>query len=176
MGGFCRVLLRVLVAIAAGAHRATLAACLFALGLAGAAQLASVALRYGFGLGYLWLNDLAAWSFAALIVLSLPVALAMDANVRVDILRARQGRRSQAIFDRLALVLLLFPLFSLLIWAAAPQILMSWKIGEASAQSGGLPGYFIVRTLPGIAAALMVLQGAARLVHRAAASVAETRP
>ncbi len=176
MGAFCRVFRRVLLAAAAWAHRATLAACLLALALAGSAQLASVVLRYGFGLGYLWLNDLAAWSFATLIILSLPVALALDANVRVDILRARQGARGRAAFDRLAIALLLAPLFVLLLWALLPQIAMSWRIGESSGQIGGLPFYFLIRSLPALAAGLMLLQGAARFVAPAATTQSETRP
>lgn len=168
MGPLSRNLRRFLVATAAWAHRATLAACLLALAAAGSAQLASVALRYGLGLGYLWLNDLAAWSFATLIILSLPVALALDANVRVDLFRAGQGARSKAVLDRLAMALLLLPLFSLLIWSGLPQIAMSWRIGESSGQIGGLPGYFLIRSLPALSAGLMLLQGAARLAAPAA--------
>ncbi len=145
------------------ADAATLAACLALLLVLAVSQLSSVFLRYFMGQGFIWLGDVSAWSFAGVAMLSMPVALARDANIRVDVLVEESGEKTKRQIDFAAIILLLFPMFLLLAAGAWPQAVTSWRILEASPQIGGLPGYFLVRTLPVIAAGLMLLQGFARL-------------
>jgi TRAP-type mannitol/chloroaromatic compound transport system permease small subunit len=147
------------------ADAATLAACLALLAVLAASQLFAVFLRYFMGQGFIWLGDVAAWSFAALAMLSMPVALARDANIRVDVLVEASGEKARGRIDLAAICLLLFPMFLLLAVGAFPQAVMSWRILEGSPQIGGLPGYFLVRTVPVIAAGLMLLQGLARIAQ-----------
>jgi TRAP-type mannitol/chloroaromatic compound transport system permease small subunit len=147
------------------ADAATLAACLALLLVLAVSQLSAVFLRYFMGQGFIWLGDVTAWSFAALAMLSMPLALARDANIRVDVLVEKSGEKARKQIDLLAIVLLLFPIFLLLAASALPQVLTSWRILEASPQIGGLPGYFLVRTIPVIVAGLMLLQGLARLAE-----------
>jgi TRAP-type mannitol/chloroaromatic compound transport system permease small subunit len=147
------------------ADSATLAACFLLLASLCVSQLSAVFLRYFLGQGYIWLGDVSAWSFAGLAMLSMPVALARDANIRVDILVEESGAKTKNRIDIAAIVLLLFPLFLLLAIGAFPQAVTSWRILESSPQIGGLPGYFLIRTMPVIAACLMLLQGLARLAQ-----------
>jgi TRAP-type mannitol/chloroaromatic compound transport system permease small subunit len=153
------------IRIARLADAATLAACLALLLILAVSQLVSVFLRYFLGQGFIWLGDVSAWSFAALAMLSMPVALARDANIRVDVLVEESGEKARNRVDLAAIALLLLPMFLLLLVGAWPQAVMSWRILEASPQIGGLPGYFIVRTVPVIAAGLMLLQGFARVAR-----------
>ena len=60
--------------IAALLDRITRAACMVAVLLLVAAVLTIVVLRYGFGVGYIGLQDFANYSFAILLALSVPVA------------------------------------------------------------------------------------------------------
>lgn len=147
------------------ADAATLTACLALLSILAVSQLSAVFLRYFMGQGFIWLGDVSAWSFAGLAMLSMPVALARDANIRVDVMVEGSGPTARRRVDLAAIVLLLFPMFLLLAVGALPQALTSWRILEASPQIGGLPGYFLVRTLPVIAAGLMLLQGLARIAQ-----------
>lgn len=155
-------------AIIRGARRAdivTQAACVALLALLAISQLSAVFLRYFAGQGFIWLGDIAGWSFAGLVVLSMPVALARDANIRVDAFVEDAGETFRAWIDASAIVLFLIPIFFLLLAGAWPQMFMSWRIQEASPQIGGLPGYFLVRSLPVVGAILMLLQGLARLAR-----------
>jgi TRAP-type mannitol/chloroaromatic compound transport system permease small subunit len=126
-------------------------------------QMAVVTLRYAFSTGFLELQDIVAYAFAALVVLSVPLALRADRHVRVDVFRNNQSPARQRAIDRLAIVFLLLPVFVLTLYFAMPGILYSWSIREGSIETGGLPGYFIVKTALPTACILMVLQGLALL-------------
>ncbi|WP_143089833.1 TRAP transporter small permease subunit [Tropicimonas isoalkanivorans] len=153
----------VLNGIAAHVHRVTQRICQLLLGLIFIGQLVVVILRYVFGMGFIELQDAVAYSFATLVVLGLPVAQALDVHVRVDVLRANQTRQTQALFDRVGIIALLIPVFGLTIYWVWPDIVYSWSIREASAETGGLPGLFLVKSMLPLACALMILQGVAQL-------------
>jgi TRAP-type mannitol/chloroaromatic compound transport system permease small subunit len=155
-------------AIICGARRADLvtqAACLALLAVLAVSQLSAVFLRYFLGQGFIWLGDVASWSFAGLVVLAMPVALARDANIRVDAFVEDAGDTFRTRIDVAAILLLHVPMFLLIVATAWPQMIMSWRIQEASPQIGGIPGYFLIRSLPVVGALLMVLQGLARIAR-----------
>ena len=149
--------------LAAWLHRLTVLGCAGLLAVSLAAQLVTVILRYGFDTGFLWLQDLALWSFSALLMLAIPAALALDAHVRVDLFRERMSAAGRERLDRLSIPVLLFTLFGVLGWLTLPEAVEAWRIGEASPQIGGLPAFWIIRFVPVIAAVLALIQGAARL-------------
>ncbi|MEM7463955.1 MAG: TRAP transporter small permease subunit [Pseudomonadota bacterium] len=128
------------------------------------AQITIVVLRYAFGVGFLELQDMASYSFAMLVVLSIPVALRLDRHVRVDIFRSRQQITTQRRFDRFGIVLLLFPVFAMTLYIVMPQVIYSWQILEAGVETGGLPGYFLIKTALPATCFLMLLQGAALML------------
>lgn len=138
--------------------------CQVLLGLIFFGQFCVVVLRYVFGVGFIELQDAVAYSFAALVVLGLPVAQALDAHVRVDVFRAKQSGRVRAWFDRVGIVAFLIPVFGLTIWWVWPDVAYSWSIRERSVETGGLPGLFLIKTTLPLACALMILQGLAGLV------------
>lgn len=146
-------------------HRSTRAICLVALGVIVLGQLAVVILRYGYGVGFLELQDAVAYAFAGLVVLSLPVALYDDAHVRVDVFRDGQSPRTRARFDLGGLALLLIPVFGLTLWHVLPDIFYAWEIREGAKETGGLPGFFLVKTCLPVACVLMIVQGVARALR-----------
>ena len=150
--------------LAARAHRATKAICLGLVALLLGAELAIVLLRYALGVGFLELQDLAAYLFAAMVMLALPVALVDDRHVRVDVLRERQGPRARRRVDAAALLLLLLPAFALTLWLVMPEVRYAWEIREGSRETGGLGGVWLVKTVLPVACALMLLQGLALLL------------
>lgn len=150
-----------LVGVARLLDRLTRAACLIALAVLSAAVLAIVVLRYGFGTGFLRLQDTAAYSFAALLILSVPVTLAAGGHVRVDVLSARLGPTYLRRADLVALVAFLLPVFGLIVWAWWPDLRYAWTIREASVETGGLPGLFLLKTLLPVSAVLTMIQGCA---------------
>ena len=155
------------VGIARWLHRTVRRLCVVLLaGLLGV-ELVVVLLRYCLGTGFLELQDLAAYLFAALVMLGLPVALADDRHVRVDVLRERQGWRARRRTDRIGVLLFLIPAFALTAWLVLPEVRYAWSIREGSRETGGLGGVWIVKTVLPLACLLMLVQGVASLLRPA---------
>ncbi|MGB0659407.1 MAG: TRAP transporter small permease subunit [Mangrovicoccus sp.] len=150
-----------LPAIAHHIHRITAALCQALLTLIVVGQLSVVILRYVFGIGFIELQEAVTYSFAALVVLAIPVAQHDDLHVRVDVLRDHQSPKTRHLIDRAALILLLIPVFGLTAWMVWPDVAYSWSIFEGSVEAGGLPGVFLVKSCLPLACVLMVIQGIA---------------
>lgn len=150
-----------ILATAALLHRINAAICHVLLAVLFVSQIVIVILRYAFGIGFLELQDLVSYSFAMLLVLSVPVALRLDRHVRVDVFRSRQSLPVRRRYDRFGIVFFLLPVFAMTLYFVMPQILYSWSIREGGLETGGLAGYFLVKTALPVACALVLLQGAA---------------
>ncbi len=147
-------------------HRLTGLVCIFLLSGMVISEIAVVLLRYVYGIGFLQLQDFAAYSFAALVVLGIPYALAEDAHVRVDVFREKQSLSSQLAVDRAGVVLFLFPVFLLTLTSVWPDVLYAWSISEGSRETGGLPGLYLVKSALPLACILMLFQGLLILLRK----------
>ncbi|ASJ75428.1 TRAP transporter small permease subunit [Granulosicoccus antarcticus] len=157
-----------LTRVCATLHRLTLGVCLSLLVLLLFSQVAIVALRYCFGVGFLELQDFSAYVFASLVTLSIPVALVADRHVRVDVLRERQSPGLQLVIDNAGIILLLLPVFILSIYLVYPDIAYAWQIREGSRETGGLGGVYLIKTLFPLSCVLMILQGINSILLRRA--------
>lgn len=144
-------------------HQLTGRVCISLLSILVITEIFIVLLRYVFGIGFLPLQNLASYSFSALVVLGIPYALAREAHVRVDILREHQSPQLKRIIDIMAVSLLLIPIFSLIFYTVMPDIQYSWEILEGSKETGGLPGLFLIKTALPVSCVLMIIQGIALL-------------
>ena len=151
------------LSLADGLHRATAGLCLILMAILFLVQIVVVVLRYVFGIGFLELQDIVSYSFAVLVVLGLPVALRLDKHVRVDVWREVQAPRTTRLFDIVGICGFLVPVFGMTLWFVAPDIVYSWRIREGSVETGGLPGFFLVKTALPISCLLMMVQGLAML-------------
>lgn len=124
-----------------------------------------VVLRYGFGTGFIALQDLASYAFAVFLVLSVPVCLADGGHVRVEVFSERMPPSYLRRADVVAFLVFLVPVFGLALVAYWPELRYSWAIREASVETGGLPGLFAIKTAMPVAMALMIVQGAAALLR-----------
>lgn len=157
-------MIQLFVTFADGLHRITAFACLVLMSILFLAEVLIVLLRYVFGIGFLELQDIVSYSFAVLVVLGLPVALRLDKHVRVDVFRDLQSAGTARLFDTIAICALLIPVFAMTLHFVMPGILYAWSIREGSVETGGLPGYFLVKTALPLSCALMILQGIAQIV------------
>ena len=122
--------------------------------------LAVVILRYGFGIGLIWLQESAQYLHAAIFLLAAAGAIVADAHVRVDVFRARMEPAMQRRVE-IAGHLLLLPFAAFLLWATIPYVAESWRIEETSVESSGLPFVYLLKTLMPVAAAQLGLQALA---------------
>ena len=135
-------------------------------------EFAVVLLRYGFGIGSIWLQETVIYAHAALFMLAAAWTLAAGGHVRVDIFYARTSARHRAWVDLLGTAFFLLPFMAALLFLSVPYVARSWAILERSRETSGLPLVFVLKTLiPGFAA-LMLLQGAS-LAIRAGLTLAE---
>ncbi|MCM2561673.1 TRAP transporter small permease subunit [Lutimaribacter sp. EGI FJ00015] len=128
------------------------------------AVLGIVILRFGFDTGFIQLQNLAAYAFAVLLIMSLPYCLRRSGHVRVEVLSERLPAGYLPIADSVALLLFMVPVFGLLAWAWMPDLLYSWSIREGSVETGGLGGVFLVKTTIPLSGVFMILQGIALLL------------
>ncbi len=130
-----------------------------------------VVLRYVFDVGFIWLQESVTWMHAVVFMLGAAYALQRDEHVRVDVFYREFNRRRRAIVDILGVLIFLFPLCVYFGWSAWDFVAASWRIREASRESGGLP-YPLVPLLKSVLIvmpAMLALQGSALLLRSLAA-------
>ena len=120
-----------------------------------------VVARYGAGAGSVAAQEAVLWLHAALFLLGLSFALRHDAHVRVDVFSQRWSPRTRARVEFVAAVLLLLPFCVFIIAMSWDYVATSWAVREGSRDPGGLPGWFLLKTLLPVSAALLLLQGLA---------------
>lgn len=125
-----------------------------------------VIMRYGFGIGFIQLQNVAGYAFAVFMIFAIPVCMARDGHVRVEVLSERLSPRYRVSAEAAALLFLLIPLFTLTIAAYWSNLAYSWQIRERALETGGLPGLFLVKTALPVSAFLMIIQGIAAFVRK----------
>ena len=117
--------------------------------------------RYVFATSYVWMQDLYIWLNGAMFTAVAGFALLRDDHVRVDIFYRPAGMRRKAMVDLLGVCAFLLP-FTWVVYAySIPFVVRAWTYHEASANVGGMPGLFILKTFIVAFAALLALQGVA---------------
>ncbi|WP_404405007.1 TRAP transporter small permease subunit [Pelagibacterium halotolerans] len=124
---------------------------------------AVVVLRYGFGTTYLWMQDLYVWLSGAMFTAVAGFALFRDDHVRVDIFYRPASLRWKAIADIIGVVFFLLPFMSVILIWGIPYVQRSWHYFEGSANIGGMPGLFVLKSFILAFAILIALQGIAMI-------------
>ena len=73
-------------------------------------------------------------------------ALLRDDHVRVDIFYRPASIRWKAIADLIGVVLFLLPFMIVVFIYALPYVERSWRLYEGSANVGGMPGLFVLKS------------------------------
>jgi TRAP-type mannitol/chloroaromatic compound transport system permease small subunit len=120
-----------------------------------------VVMRYAFSMGFIWLQELYVWTYAGVFMLGAGYTLLHDGHVRVDIFYARAAPRTRAIIDLAGSFVFLMPFVFLTAWMSVPYVRASWRLGEESAQTGGMPGLYLLKTVLLVFCVLLGLQGLA---------------
>lgn len=117
--------------------------------------------RYLFSTTQLWMQDLYVWLGGAMFMAVAGFSLMRDDHVRVDIFYRPASLRSKAVRDLIGVVLFLIP-YCFVAWIYAyPYVQRSWVLMEPSANPGGMPGLYILKTFILMFILLVGLQGLA---------------
>ena len=117
--------------------------------------------RYVFSTTQLWMQDLYVWLNGAMFTAVAGFALLRNDHVRVDIFYRPATIRTKAIIDLVGVVVFLLPFCWIVYRYGWPFVARSWRIYEGSANVGGMPGLFILKSFILVFAAVVALQGIA---------------
>jgi TRAP-type mannitol/chloroaromatic compound transport system permease small subunit len=120
-----------------------------------------VILRYVFSIGFVWLQELYVWQHAIVFMLGAGYTFLHGGHVRVDIFYARMSPRRRAIVDLFGTLVFLLPWLAVILYYGMPFLTLSWRLLEPSSQAGGLPGYFLLKSVIPTFCVLVGLQGLA---------------
>lgn len=117
-----------------------------------------VILRYGFNLGWIWLQESLTYLHVAVFTVVSAWTLQQDGHVRVDIFYADMTEKKRAWVDLLGSLLFLVPFCIFMLIIAWPYVSNSWKLLESSREAGGLPLVFLLKSLILVLPALLLGQ------------------
>ena len=124
-----------------------------------------VALRYGFDMSAIPLQESIGYMHALVILPGLAYALRHDAHVRVDVAYSRMTPRVRRWVNLIGHATLLAPTCLTVFLVSLGYVGTSWSILEGSPEVGGIPAVFLLKTLIPVAAALLLLQALALSVR-----------
>lgn len=125
-----------------------------------------VVLRYGFGFGRIYLQEIITYLHATVFMLAAAWTLRLDGHVRMDVLYRSLRPRAQAWVDLAGSVFLLLPTAGLLFWLSYDYAEKAWALREASRETDGLPFLYLLKTVIPVAAGLLMMQGLADAFRR----------
>ena len=126
---------------------------------------AVVLARYVFGAGSIALQESVMYMHGIVFMLGIAFTLKEQGHVRVDVLHEKFSSRTRTLIDIAGTVLFLLPVSIFILLTSLDYVSFSWSLRESSAQPGGLPGVFLVKTLIPVMAALLALQGIAEILR-----------
>jgi TRAP-type mannitol/chloroaromatic compound transport system permease small subunit len=117
-----------------------------------------VLLRYGFNLGWIWLQESVTYLHALVFMVAAAWALQSDDHVRVDIFYRGGSERYRNWVDLVGTLILLLPFCVFLLVIGWDYVAASWADREASREAGGLPLVWLLKSLILVLPLLLLLQ------------------
>jgi TRAP-type mannitol/chloroaromatic compound transport system permease small subunit len=117
----------------------------------------NVLLRYVFHTGTVWSQELEWHLMAPICLFGMSYALRHGEHVRVDVMFAGFSQRTKN-FVELISALLLMTICLIVIWLSYSYVMQSWGNDEGSANPGGIPARYVLKSLIPIGFALMLVQ------------------
>ena len=106
-----------------------------------------VVLRYVFGFGAIWMQELYVWSHAIVFLMGAGYTLLHKGHVRIDLIYRSASNKYKSLIDLLGSVFFALPVIYVIFIKSLPMVERSWKVLEKSAEAGGLPGLFLFKTV-----------------------------
>lgn len=120
--------------------------------------------RYLFATSFVWMQDLYIWLNGAMFTAVAGFALMRNDHVRVDIFYRTARPKTKAIVDLVGCILFLLPFCAVVYIYSMPFVRRAWSYSEASANVGGMPGLYILKSFIIVFIALLALQGIAMIL------------
>lgn len=124
-----------------------------------------VALRYGWGIGFIAAQEGVMYLHSALFMLGASCALRADEHVRVDIFYRNWPLRGKTWINGLGQLLFTLPVCGLVVVSSIDYVAEAWSSLEVSPEPGGLPAVFLLKTLIPLMAITLAIQSLAELAR-----------
>ncbi len=124
-----------------------------------------VILRYGFGLGWVAMQESVLYLHAAVLLLGSAYTLRVNEHVRVDIFYRQRSERGKAWVDIVGGLCFAMPTLIFILVFCWDYVMRSWALLEGSSQTGGLPLLFLFKSLVLVFALTMLLQVVANILE-----------
>ncbi len=110
------------------------------------------------------LSESITWMHSANFLLAAGYTLNRDEHVRVDIFYSRMSLKKQSLVDIFGTLFLLIPVSIFIIWSSWSYVLLSWRVGEVSAEAGGMPATFLLKGLLLLMPLILIIEGINQLL------------
>ena len=124
-----------------------------------------IALRVLWQAGSIALQESVIYMHCGLFLLTMAYTAGRDAHVRVDVCYRGFSRTQQAWINALGGIVFLLPFAAFVCWSSWHFVVRSWAIQETSANPGGLPFLYLLKTLIPLSGFLLVLQAFAQVLQ-----------
>ena len=124
-----------------------------------------VVLRYGFSIGFIWMQESVRFMYAGVFLLCAGYTLQKDKHVRVDVLYLNMSERKRAIVDLFGSLFLLLPVCWVIFYYSWSYVINSWVQMEGSIEERGLHLVFIMKTFIWLFSFLVSLQSIATIIN-----------
>ena len=121
-------------------------------------------MRYVFNIGAIPIQESVTYLHGIVFMLGMAYTLQEGGHVRVDILYQRFSKKNQAIVDLFGSIFFLMPVCIFIFWTSIDFVSFSWSLKETSAEPGGLPFIYLLKTLIPLMALLILIQGLAEIL------------
>ena len=126
-----------------------------------------VLLRYGLGVGSIAVQESVTYMHASVFMLGAAFTLKRGGHGRVDIFYRRMTPRAKAWVNSIGAIVFLLPLCVFIVISSWDFVRESWSMLETSAEPGGIPAVFLLKTLIPLGAINLALQGVAEVLRSA---------
>ena len=105
-----------------------------------------VVLRYGFSIGFIWMQEVYVWLHSFIFMLGSGFTSLANEHVRIDVFYREASEKYKAWVNLIGNVFLLSP-FLYIIWKYSyPFVYRSFLMNEVSREAGGMPALYILKS------------------------------
>ena len=105
-----------------------------------------VVLRYGFNIGFIWMQEVYVWLHSFVFMLGAGFTYLANEHVRIDVFYREASNKYKATVNLFGNIFLLLP-FLYIIWNYSyPFVYRSFLMGEVSREAGGMPALYILKS------------------------------
>lgn len=129
-----------------------------------AAIIINVVMRYAFGFGQVWLEEVQWHLYGLAVMIGLSYSQVVDSPIRVDILHQRFSPRTKAFWEIFGTLVFLLPWIVVIIDQGIGFWSESWRVNESSDSPLGLPWRWIIKSVIPISFTLLGMAAVSRLI------------